>query len=146
LINNILGMILFRYFGRLVGRVGERWVLTGNFVLLIFVFAGYAFLNSLLLLSILFVLDHVLFGFGIAVDSYFKKVAVSKEEITSNLSLAQTINHIAAVIVPLVGGVVWETLGSEATFLIGAAIAVLSLLVTQLMRTGKAGPVEAPAA
>jgi len=146
LINNILGMILFRYFGRLVGSVGERWVLTGNFILLIFVFAGYAFLNSLLLLSILFVVDHLLFGFGIAVDSYFRKVAVSEEEITSNLSMAQTINHIAAVIVPLAGGIIWETLGSQATFLIGSAIAVISLLVTQLIRTDKALPTEAPAA
>jgi len=62
------------------------------------------------------------------------------------LSLAQTINHVAAVIVPLAGGIIWETLGSQATFLIGSAIAVISLVVTQFMRTDEASPIEVPAA
>lgn len=35
LINNLLGMILFRYLGELVARFGERWTLTANFLLLI---------------------------------------------------------------------------------------------------------------
>lgn len=133
LINNVLGMILFRYLGELVGRVGERWVLTGNFLLLIGVFLGYAYLDSLLLLSIFFVLDHLLFGLNLALPSYFKKIAVSPKEVTSNLSMAQTINHLAAMFVPLLGGLIWEAYGAEVTFLCGAGIAAVSLVFAQFM-------------
>jgi predicted MFS family arabinose efflux permease len=51
--------------------------------------------------------------------------------------LGQTINHVAAVIIPVVGGVVWETMGSRYTFLVGVGIVVLSLVVVQWMRTGQ---------
>jgi hypothetical protein len=37
----------------------------------------------------------------------------------------------------VVGGVVWETLGSRYTFLIGVGIVVLSLVVVQRMRAGR---------
>jgi hypothetical protein len=58
---------------------------------------------------------------------------VCPEEITPNLSLGQTINHIAAVIIPLVGGVVWAAVGSRYTFLVGVGIVTLALIVTQWM-------------
>jgi hypothetical protein len=48
------------------------------------------------------------FGVGlrfdtIALQSYLQKIAIHPQEITPNVSLGQTINHIAAVIIPLVG-------------------------------------------
>jgi hypothetical protein len=48
--------------------------------------------------------------------------------------LGQTINHIAAVVIPLVGVVVWEAVGSRYTFLVGVGIVVLSLILVQWMR------------
>jgi predicted MFS family arabinose efflux permease len=138
LINNLAGAFVFDQFGRIIARFGEKRVLTLNFVCLIFVFLGYAYVPSLPVLYVLFVADHVLFGFGIARQSYFQKIAVQPEEITPNISLGQTINHIAAVVIPIVGGVVWETLGSRYTFLIGVVIVVLSLIALRWMRTEQA--------
>jgi len=146
LVNNLLGMFVFRYLGELVGRFGERWTLTGNFLLLIGIFLGYAYLDSLIVLAAFFVLDHLLFGFNLALQSYFKKIAVSAEEVTSNLSMAQTINHVAAIFVPLLGGLIWEMYGSEVTFLCGAGIVAVSLILTQFMgemRTAAAQPAAA---
>ena len=134
LANNLLGTFLFRYLGELVGRFGERWTLTGNFLLLIGVFLGYAYLDSLAVLAVFFVLDHLLFGFNLALQSYFKKIAVSAKEVTSNLSMAQTINHVAAIFVPLLGGLIWEMYGAKVTFLCGAGIVTVSLILTQFMR------------
>ena len=93
----------------------------------------------------LFVVDHVLFGFRIALESYFQKIAVHPQEITPNLALGQTINHIASVVLPLIGGIVWAVLGSRYTFLIGVGIAVASLVVVQWMRTERSS-IPAPAA
>lgn len=134
LINNLLGMVLFRYLGELVARFGERWTLTANFLLLTGIFLGYAGLDSLPVLLVFFVLDNLLFGFNLALDSYFKKIAVNAEEVTSNLSMAQTINHVAAILVPVIGGLIWEVYGSGATFLCGAAIALVSIVFTQFVR------------
>jgi predicted MFS family arabinose efflux permease len=99
---------------------------------------------GLLILLGLFVADHILFGFSLALHSYFQKIALGPEEITPNISLGQTINHIAAVIVPLAGGVVWEAVGAQYTFLAGVAIALLSLALTLRMRTPRPRPIKAP--
>ena len=136
-VNNLVGTFLFDQFGKIIIRFGERRVLTLNFLLLILVFLGYAYASWLSILYVLFVADHVLFGFRIALQSYFQKIAVRPQEITPNISLGQTINHVAAVVIPVVGGVVWETVGSRYTFLIGVGIVVLSLIAVQWMRTGR---------
>ncbi len=165
LLNNLIGTYFHQAFGKIVARFGERRVLTVNFVLLTLVFLGYALIPTLgalesptfevprvsigewvlfpalpatpglLILLGLFVTDHILFGFSIALHSYFQKIALGPDEITPNISLGQTINHIAAVIVPVVGGIVWEAVGAQYTFLAGVAIALLSLALTLHMRT-----------
>jgi len=139
LINSLIGTFLYQQFGRIIARFGERRVFTFNFALLILVFLGYAYIPLLPVLYLLFIADQVLFGFSIALQSYFQKIAVRPQEIMPNLSLGQTINHVAAVTIPLVGGVVWETVGSRYTFLTGVGIAVLSLVMVQWVRTERSG-------
>ena len=134
LINNLIGTFFYRQIGRIIARFGERRALTVNFMFLIPVFLGYAYVPVLPILYVLFVVDHMLFGFRIALQSYFQKIAIHPREITPNLSLGQTINHIAAVIIPVVGGVVWETLGSDYTFLVGVGIVSVSLFLVQSMQ------------
>ena len=143
LVNNVLGIVVFRYMGDFVGRVGERWALTGNFLLLIMIFLGYAYLDSLPVLAVFFVLDHLLFGLNLALESYFQRIAISPEEVTGNMSMAQTINHLAALFVPVAGGLIWETYGPRATFLSGVSIAVVTLVFTQFMRSEPKSPQEA---
>jgi predicted MFS family arabinose efflux permease len=133
LVNNLLGTALYRQFGRIIARFGEKRTLTVNFLLLILVFLGYAYIPVLAILYGLFLADQVLFALRIALQSYFQKIVVHPREITPNLSIGQTINHIAAVIIPLVGGIVWETVGSQYTFLIGVGIVCSSLIVVQWM-------------
>lgn len=133
-INNLIGTFAYQQFGRVIARFGERRILTANFVILTLVFLGYAYIPLLPVLYLLFVADHVLFGFGIALQSYLQKIAVQPQEIMPNLSLGQTINHIASVIIPVVGGVVWEMLGGRYTFLVGVGIVALSLIAVQWMR------------
>ena len=170
LVNYMLGTYLHQAFGGIVARHGERRVLTVNFVLLAVIFLGYAFLPLigalarpaweapalalggwplfpaftatpvLLILMVLFVADNILFGFAIALECYFQKIVLDRREITANVSMGQTMNHIAAVVIPVVGGVVWTTLGPQYTFLSGVVIVVVALGLTQLMRVPPAGP------
>ena len=142
LVNGLLNVYVFQKVGKLVSRFGEHAVLTIAFAALIPVFLGYAYVGILPLLYVLFVIDNVLFGFNLAMPTYLQKIAVSREELTANLSLQETINHISAVIVPVVGGTIWVLFGFKAPFLAGVGIAAISLLLVQLMRVAPARPQE----
>jgi MFS family permease len=139
MVNNLVSTYSSAQLGKLVSRFGERAVLTVNFIGLVGVFLGYAYITYLPILFTLFVIDHIFFGLNLAVESYFQKIAVSPDEITSNVSMAQTINHISALIVPVAGGILWEAISPSATFLAGVGIAVVSLVLVQFIRTKPSG-------
>ncbi len=134
LVNNLVSTYSAAQLGRVVARFGERKVLTVNFIGLIGVFLGYAYVSYLPVLYVLFVLDNVFFGFSLAVDSYFQKIAHAPDEISSNVGLAQTINHISALAVPVLGGILWERIAPSATFLAGVIIVVVALGLAQFIR------------
>jgi predicted MFS family arabinose efflux permease len=135
LVNSLINTYAYQQVGKLVGRLGERLMLSIAFGSLIFVFLGYAYVAYLPALFVLFVIDNIVFGFNLALPTYFQKIVVTQEEITSNLSVEQTINHIAAIVVPIVGGTIWELFGAQAPFLVGVGIAVISLVLAQFIRT-----------
>jgi predicted MFS family arabinose efflux permease len=143
LVNNLISIFSSAGLGVLVARLGERKVLTVNFFGLIGVFLGYAYASYLPLLFVLFIMDHIFFGFNLAIESYFQKIARSPEEITSNLGMAQTINHVSALVVPVLGGILWEQVSPSAPFIVGVIVAVISLILVQFMRTEPA-PRPAP--
>jgi len=134
LMNSLISAFTLPLLGRIVARFGERLVMTINFIGLIGVFLGYAYIPNLTILYALFILDNIFMGFNLALETYFQKIAVSPEEITSNVSMSQTINHISALVVPVVGGIIWETVSPAATFLFGVGIVVLCLGLTQFLR------------
>jgi len=135
LVNSLINTYVLQLVGKLVGRLGERLMLSVAFGTLAFVFLGYAYVTYLPLLFVLYVIDNVLFGFNLALMTYFQKIAVTPEEITSNLSVEQTINHISAIVVPVLGGAAWQLFGSRAPFLGGVGIVLISLVLTQFIRT-----------
>lgn len=134
LVNSIINVVTLRLTGQWVGRLGERLAMTITFSSLALIFLGYAYVTALPALFGLFILDNIFFGFNVALPSYFQKIAVTPEEITSNLSVEQAIQHIAAIIVPLVGGTVWELFGARAPFLFGVGIVLAGLLLAQRIR------------
>ncbi len=134
LVNSIVNVLTLRLTGQLVGKIGERMALVITFGSLALVFLGYAYVTILPVLFLLFVIDNVFFGFNIALTTYFQKIAVTQEEITSNLSVEQAINHIAAIIVPVVGGTVWAVYGSQMPFLFGVGIVLAGLVLALRIR------------
>jgi predicted MFS family arabinose efflux permease len=134
LANAMVNTYVYQKVGKLVPKLGERTILTIAFALLVLVFLGYGYVSALPILFALFVVDNMLFGFNLGLTTYLQKIAFTSEELTSNLSAQTTINHISAVIMPIVGGTIWALLGSRATFLMGVAIALISLVLAQLIR------------
>lgn len=134
LFNSIATTLAYPQIGRLVARLGERTILTINFAVLTVVFVGYAYLRWVPILVLFFMFDNILFGFALSINTYFHKIAVTPEEITSNVSMAQTINHLSAVFVPALGGLIWRLYGYQATFMAGTAIALAALILTQWVK------------
>ncbi|MGQ9683969.1 MAG: MFS transporter [Anaerolineae bacterium] len=138
LVNGVLIMLTYPLMGRLVVRFGERLILAASFALLVPVFLGYGYITWLPLLVLLYAADNILSGLAFALNTYFQKIADSPEEITANVSMGQTINHLSAVFVPWLGGLLWQAYGYSATFLAGTGIVLLGLAFSLWVRTGHA--------
>ena len=78
--------------------------------------------------------------------NYFQKIAIIPQDITPNMSMGQSINHIAAVIIPIVGGWMWVTFDPALPFLSGVLVAVISLVLLQWMQVPRGEPVLEPVA
>ena len=131
LVNAALTFWLAPKIGRLISFIGERRALTLEYVGLIIVFVSYAFVESIAVAIALYLLDHLFFGMAIAIKTYFQKIA-DPADIAATSSISFTINHIAAVVLPALLGIVW-VINHSAVFLIGAGIAACSLLLSQLI-------------
>lgn len=138
LINASLNMFLAPRIGRLIGLIGERRALVFEYLGLICIFVAYAFVTDHRYAAGLYVVDHIFFAMAIAIKTYFQKIADPKD-ISATAAVGFTINHIAAVVLPAMLGLVWIQ-SHSAVFLIGAAMAVISLLLAFIIpRHPKAG-------
>lgn len=127
LINHIFTWFFAARIGSWIGRVGEGVALRLEYTGLSLIFLAYAVVDNAILAAVLYVLDHLLFAMAIAIQTYFQKI-VDPEDIASSSGVSFTINHIAAVFIPALFGLIW--LQSPATvFVLGAVMAVMSLLL-----------------
>jgi MFS family permease len=60
------------------------------------------------------------------------------------MSFGQTANHISAVIIPIVGGIIWDTFGYRNTFLLGAAFVFADMCFAFFIDPGKQKLTEVP--
>ncbi|WP_426417445.1 MFS transporter [Aestuariirhabdus sp. LZHN29] len=127
IINHLFNLFFAARIGALIGRIGERRALVIEYVGLTLVFTGYAFVEVAWLAGTLYVVDHLFFALAIAIKTYFQKIA-DPADIASTAGVAFTINHIAAVVIPAVFGIMWLS-SPSAVFLVGALMAVGSLVL-----------------
>lgn len=129
LINHLINTLAAGRIGAWIGRIGERRALTFEYCGLILVFVCYAFVEDGTLAAILYVVDHLFFSMAIAIKTYFQKIA-DPRDVASTSGVSFTINHIAAVVIPVVFGLLWLT-SPSAVFLLGAGMALISLVLAR---------------
>ncbi len=118
--------------GRLIDRYGERSIMTFGYVGMLLTFLGFALWHDATVATVLYVIYNVVLLTEIGVNTYLKKVA-SPEDIRPSLATGTTMMHVPALIVPILGGTLWNLFGFEIPFLLGAGFIVGSLLATQLI-------------
>ncbi|WP_461210674.1 MFS transporter [Desulfocurvus sp. DL9XJH121] len=131
-VNNVINWFAGPRIGWAVARLGERKVLSVEYAGLIVVFMVYALSESKGLVATMYVVDNLLYGFSLGINTFFQKIA-DPGDIAPSMAVGFTINHVAAVIIPFAGGLLW-TLRPSVVFMAGAGMAALSLFFVQLIR------------
>jgi MFS family permease len=139
-VNSILISITAPRIGRVVDRLGERKPLMAYAIALTLVFVGYATIRLPGVLYALYLIDNVLFSFSVGFTTYLHRI-VRPADLTPSLAMGTTMNHIAAVVVPIGGALLWEyTANYQMPFWVGAAVALVSLWSTNRLPDGPPPP------
>ncbi|MDD2390170.1 MAG: MFS transporter [Desulfobacterales bacterium] len=132
-VNNIITYFLSPVVGRAINRYGERTMLTIEYTGLFLVFMGYALVENQYFATGMYLTNNLFFSFVIAINSFFRKLADPKD-IAPSMSVGFTINHLTAVILPVIGGFLW-TISWRIPFFASAVLALISLLFAQMVKT-----------
>ncbi|MGD9135562.1 MAG: MFS transporter [Desulfobacterales bacterium] len=131
-VNNLINFYLSPLIGKSIIHFGERKVLSLEYLSLIFIFGAYAVTGSKLVVAALYILDHIFYNFSIAIRTYFQKVG-DPRDVAPSMAVGFTINHIAAVFLPALGGLLW-LINYRIPFISGAIMSFISLIAVQMIR------------
>ncbi|MBN2012370.1 MFS transporter [candidate division KSB1 bacterium] len=130
-INIFLGPLM----GRLIDRLGYKLIIVIDTIVLVGLCFLYGFSHRLFphpiafaIISVVFVLDAILFMVGMARAVYVKSISNSKAEITTVLSTGVSINHVVSIAIAIAGGIIWQKIGIEGLFSLAAVFGIGSFL------------------
>jgi len=127
LVNYAFNWLFAKKIGQMIGKIGEQKALIFEYFGLICVFAGYALVETAEWAAALYIIDHLFFAFALAIKTYFQKIA-DPADMASTAGVSFTINHIAAVVIPVLFGMLW-LVSPASVFFAGCAMAGVSLLL-----------------
>ena len=138
----LIGIFFKPMLGKAIDKLGERFILTAEAVVLVFVCIGYGFARevftetaALIIACVCYIVDQLMMSVGMARATYLQKIAVKPEDITQTLTMGVSIDHIFSIAVALLGGVIWVKWGYQYVFLMGALIAVLNFFSALQVKT-----------
>ena len=131
IVNIFIGPII----GRFIDRLGYKKVLIFDAVVLMLICVLYGFAHRMfeyrtafIVICVVFVLDAVMFAFGMARDMYVRSLAETKDEITATLATGLSVNHLISIVIAIFGGYLWQIMGIEYLFGFAAILGLGSLI------------------
>jgi hypothetical protein len=135
--------------GKTIDIKGEKFILSLEAVILIVVCMGYSFAADLVPASIAvviiaacYIVDNSMSAVEMARSTYIRKIAVHPDDVTPTLAAGTSFDHIVAMSIPFLGGLLWATLGYKYVFIAAAVIAVINLLLSMQIKIGNLETVE----
>ncbi|MBC8060860.1 MAG: MFS transporter [Clostridiaceae bacterium] len=123
--------------GKAIDLKGERYVLSLEAMVLIVICLGYSFAADLLprgiaviIIAACYIIDNSLSVVEMARSTYVKKIAICPEDVTPTLSAGTSFDHVIAMSIPFLGGLLWATVGYKYVFIFAALIACLNLFLS----------------
>ena len=126
-----LSMISGAWIGRLIDRYGERTMLGVVNVAYVVALLGYGLIDNVTVAVLCYVLYSFIFplsAMGAAI--YLRKIAPAAD-IAPSLAMGITLQHAAAIAVPIATGFVLNFVGYQLPFLVASVFAVVTFLVTR---------------
>jgi len=144
LIGGLIGILFQPILGQAIDRLGERFVLTSEAVILIIICFGYGFAKSLFTENVAFLIvcgcyliDQMIFSVGMARATYIKKIARQPDHVQSTLTAGVTIDHIFSISAAILGGIIWNIFGFQYVFLFGGLLAGINFFVAGRVKVPK---------
>ena len=130
--------------GNAIDRLGERFVLSAEAILLVVICFGYAFAENIapagiavIILSACYIIDNSMNAVEMARSTYVRKIVRNPEDVTSVLAAGTSFDHIIAMTIPFLGGILWVAYGYKAVFLAAACIGLLNFFLSTKIRIGE---------
>jgi predicted MFS family arabinose efflux permease len=142
-VGGVVGIVFNPLLGRAIDRLGERFILMGEALVLIAVCLGYGFSRSVFVESAAlyvafacFVVDQMLMSVSMARATYLRRIALKSEDVQQTLTMGVTIDHVFSILIALVSGMLWESIGYQYVFLLGAGIAAVNFVSASRIAPG----------
>lgn len=140
-IGGVIGILFQPLLGWAIDKLGERFVLSAEAVILVVVCACYGLAKfifpyevAFMVVCVAFLLDQMIFSVGMARSTYMKKIAKEPGHIQPALTAAVTIDHVFSISAALLGGLIWNAFGFQYVFLMGAGLAVINFFIALQVR------------
>lgn len=137
LVVSLLSIFTRTIVGNAIDIKGERFVLSLEAIVLIVICLGYSFAADIastgvavVIISVCYIIDNSMSVVEMARSTYVKKIAVNTEDVTPTLSAGTSFDHVIAMTIPFLGGILWSAMGYKYVFLVAAFIAVINLFLT----------------
>lgn len=131
----IFGMFLSPAIGSLVDKLGYKTIMVADTIILVVVCLLYGFAHRIFPMNIAFivvcvnfVLDSIISLASMATNIYVRDLSSSREELTATLTTGISVNHLISVMIALLGGYIWQTLGIEVLFSLSAVLGLINSL------------------
>ncbi|MDR2101171.1 MAG: MFS transporter [Treponema sp.] len=139
------GIILSPLTGRLIDKLGYKFIMVTDTLLLIVVCFFYGFAHwifppriAFIVVCINYMLDSIISMASMASNVYVQDIASSQEEITATLSTGVSVNHVISILIALMGGWIWKVTGIEVLFSISAFLGLLNSIYAATITKPKA--------
>jgi predicted MFS family arabinose efflux permease len=130
--------------GKLIDRVGYKFIMVTDTLILVGVCFLYGFAHRLfppriafMVVCVNFVLDSIISLASMASNVYVQRIAGSPEEVTATLSTGISVNHLVSILIALLGGWIWELTGIEVLFSISAFLGVINSIYAATINVKK---------
>ena len=128
--------------GRLIDKVGYKAIMIADTLILIIVCFFYGFAHHIfsmhtafIVCCVNYVLDSVISLASMASNVYVQDISDNVQEMRATISTGISVNHLITVLIALLGGWIWKTLGVETLFMLSAFLGLCNSIYAATIKT-----------
>lgn len=127
------GILFSPLIGRIIDKLGYKFVMVTDTLLLVLVCLLYGFAHRIfspgiafIVVCVNYILDSIISLASMASNIYVQRIASNQDEITATLSTGISVNHVISIFIALMGGWIWKVTGIEVLFSLSAFLGLLN--------------------